>query len=70
MYIYIEKYEHTLNRQCKLQITVYNMVQFGKIKKLLLLHMFNNHSGTFCVLATIIKVSDSSVKTEIKSLFL
>ena len=68
MYIYIEKYEHTLNRQCKLQITFYNMVQFGKIKKLL--HTFNSHSGTFCVLATIIKVSDSSVKTEIKSLFL
>lgn len=45
---------------------------FGKIKKLLLFYMFKSHWAAFSVLATILKGSDSRVKTKkkIKSLFL
>lgn len=51
----IRKYEHTLNKHSKVQIAVYNMI-----------HLLNkaHHWGTFCVLATIIKGSESSVKTK------
>ena len=47
----LEKYEHTLNKCDPILL-----------KKRLLLHRVNNHWGTFCVLATIIKGSEQVLK--------